>query len=199
MTDTPESVVKQLTPQHSTEAPCSANVKARIGGYDWQITCRSHVDHDDLLNMAKSIKWWNAWLDKEAAQNVKATADAINIERTTVTATTTPPPPPPPGGATQTVSGMGGTFRIAKMTVTPRTDGKIELAFFEAGHQYADIKAIKGVAECIALLHSTGGWTVDHFKAIAEYPVNMLIDWKPSDNLNKNGKPYKNIVTVSPA
>lgn len=184
---------KTIQPQHSTEAPCSANVRARIGGYDWQITCRSHVDQDDLLNMAKSIRWWNTWLDKENAQNVKGASDAINVEHPAISAVTVTPAPAVP--ATPTMQ----TIRAVKLQVEPRPDGKVNLNFFEAGHQYADIKATKTPSDAAILLQPLGGWTPQHFAAAAEYAISAVIDWKPSENLNKNGKPYKNIVTVSPA
>lgn len=196
MTDQPEHATKSIQPQHSTEAPCSANVKARIGGYDWQITCRSHVDKDDLLNMAKAIKWWNIWLNENAAPSSKATADAINVETPTVSAAIVPPAP---AAAVAPATPAMQTIRAVKLQVEPRPDGKVNLHFFEAGHQYADIKATKTPSDAAILLQSLGGWTPQHFAAAAEYPISALIDWKPSEHLNKNGKPYKNIVTVTPA
>lgn len=186
MTDQPEQQQKQLSPQHSTEAPCSANVRARIGGYDWQITCRSHVDRDDLLNMAKSIKWWNTWLDAEA--------DTVTIEAPNVTAMTPPPATTTP--STPTAQAVGGTFHIVKMKVTPRADGKVDLEFFEANHKWADVKSTKTPADSALLLQPIGAWTPQHFAAVGEYQIDCMIDWKPSTNLNKNGQPYKNIAAV---
>jgi hypothetical protein len=197
MAEQVETVIsKQIQPQHSTEAPCSANVRARIGGYDWQITCRSHVDKDDLLNMAKAIKWWNEWLDKTGAPSSQAAADAINIEHPAVTAQTVTPAPAVPGATNPATQSAVQTIRAVKLQIEPRPDGKVNLNFFEAGHQYADIRATKTPAEAVALLRPIGAFELSHMVA-SEYAINAVIDWSPSTNKNKNGKPYKNIVTIA--
>ena len=191
--DQPEVEVQPTQPPAPTfaEAPYSGNVRTRIHGYDWQLTIRAADSKTFVEKVDGLMKWLDARTDK--ALNVEPHAPAY-------VAPAAAPVPVIPGvtGATAPQTG-GGTFHIAKMTVTPRADGKIDLAFFEAGHQYADIKAAKTTAEAVALLKLTGAWMPEHFAAVAEYPVNMIIDWQPSANLNKNGKPYKNIVAVKPA
>lgn len=171
-----------------TEAPASWNIKYRINGFDEQITLRGE-SYGDIIEHVDAAR---AYVSKllGAAQAAKAAADvvigALNIE---------PPAPPAPVAA----HSEGGTFHIVKMAVTPRADGKVELAFFEAGHQYADVKAVKTPPECAAMLKPIGDWKPEHFAAVKEYAMTCIIDWKPSANLNKSGKPYKNIVAVKPA
>ena len=185
MTDEQQHITQHTAPQF-TEAPYSGNVRARIRGYDWQLTIRAA----DSQTFTQKVDGLMNWLDTKADKAINVDAAPPTIS----TAVTTPAQP------AQAQSGaIGGTFNITKMTVTPRADGKVELAFFEAGHQYADIKAIKTATECAALLQPIGAWTPQHFAAVAEYQVTCLIDWKPSANLNKNGKPYKNIAAVKPA
>lgn len=167
MTDTPE-VQKALDPQHSTEAPCSANVKARIGGYDWQITCRSHVDRDDLLNMAKSIKWWNTWLDQQAAQNVKA-ADAINIEAPHVTATTQIPAPPAPVAQTAPSGPMVAQCVMIEIG-TSYQGGKTQLKFNCNGLEHP-LTYTKEIGEMVKLLAPLG-FTPAHIVVGQKYPVS---------------------------
>ena len=183
MTDEPQ----HATPHQSfTEAPYSGNVRARIRGYDWQLTIRAA----DSKTFTEKVDGLMNWLDTKAdkAVNTEPPAPAL------IPGVTGAPAPQAPA-----VTATGGTFRIAKMKVTPRADGKVDLDFFEAGHQYADIKAVKTATEAAVLLQPTGNWTPQHFAAVSEYPVNMIIDWTPSANLNKNGKPYKNIAAVKAA
>lgn len=84
-----------------------------------------------------------------------------------------------------------------KLVVTPRADGKARLDFYEAGHQYPDIAAVMSPEQLAALMLPTGAWTPEHFKTIATYEKNVTVYWKDSQNLNRNGKPYKNIVRVA--
>lgn len=171
-----------------TEAPASWNIKYRINGFDEQITLRGD-SYGDIIDHVDAARQYVSKLLGAAPSN-KAAADALNTE---------PPAPVASIATAAPASAIGGTFHIAKMTVTPRADSKVELAFFEAGHQYADIKAIKTPPECAAMLRPIGDWKPEHFGKAGEYPVTCVIDWTPSANLNKSGKPYKNIVSVKPA
>lgn len=171
-----------------TEAPASWNIKYRINGFDEQITLRGESYSDIIEHVDAARSYVSKLLG--AAPSIKAAAEAINIEPAPVTPTVPSAP---------TSAQTGGTFYISKMAVTPRADGKVELAFFESGHQYPDVKAVKTPPECAALLKPIGDWKPEHFGKAGEYPVVCMIDWTPSANLNKSGKPYKNIVAVKPA
>lgn len=191
MTDQPEVITKQIQPQHSTEAPCSANVRARISGYDWQITCRSHVDRDDLLNMAKAIKWWNEWLEKNGAPSSKSAADAINIESATVAATTLPPAPP----ATATPQGEPQRVQCVMIEVgTSYTGGKTQLKFNCNGLEHP-LTFTKPVGDMVKLLAPLG-FTAAHIVVGQKYPVNCFVTYHESTN---DGKTYKNVDKVEVA
>lgn len=172
-----------------TEAPASWNIKYRINGFDEQITLRGE-SYADIIDHVDAARTYVSKL-LGAAPATKAAAAAINVEPPAPVA---PAAPVTPAGAQQ-----GGTFYISKMTVTPRADGKVELQFFESGHKYPDVKAVKTAPECATLLKPIGDWKPEHFAAVKEYALTCVIDWKPSANLNKSGKPYKNIVAVKPA
>ena len=90
-----------------------------------------------------------------------------------------------------------GTMAIIKMEIAPRADGKTDLKFFMAGRQYPEIYACMTPEQLVPMLANTGAWTADHFKSPANYDVNYVINWRNSQNTNKNGKPYKDIVTVA--
>lgn len=192
--ETPDT--KPLQPQQSTEAPCSANVRARIGGYDWQITCRSHTTADDLVNMAKAIKWWNTWLDGNKAQSPAKAEDAINSEK--VTAPTAPiatlpnlPPAPP------VVAAPAGPMNAQCVMIevgTSYTGNKPQLKFACNGleHPLTFTKDVNEMAKLLAPL----GFTVGHMVIGQKYPVNCIVTYTES---SKDGKTYKNVQSVRPA
>lgn len=85
-----------------------------------------------------------------------------------------------------------------KLVVTPREDGKVSLGFFASGHKYADITKVCTVEQAVQSLKAVGGFTPEHFKAIATYePISAEIEWVESDKKNSAGKPYKNIVSIT--
>lgn len=186
--DTPKEVT-QVAPDpvsSFSEAPYSGNVRARMRGYDWQFTIRA-AESDRFVAKVNGLM---DWLDKHA--------ELVNVEPPAKAAPVTPAAPNAPQAPAQPANGIQ-SIRIAKMSVTPRADGKADVKFFEAGHQYPDLYATRTPAELAALLKATGEWKEDHFKAAAEYNVTMTIDYKLSDKKNSKGNPYKDIVTVSAA
>jgi hypothetical protein len=176
--------VAPAAPLAFSEAPYSGNVRTRIHGYDWQLTIRAGDSHAFVEKVEGLMKWLDQRTDK-----------ALNVEPPTAPDLHSVPAPvgaPAPQTAATTVN----VIHAVKLQIAPRTDGKVDLMFFEAGHQYADIKATKTPAEAAALLQPLGAYTVAHMIA-SEYAINANITWTPSANLNKNGKPYKNIATIS--
>ena len=85
---------------------------------------------------------------------------------------------------------------IVKIDCTPVANGKSKLLFYAAGHQYADLTALMTPDQLAVLMQPTGAWTAAHFATASIYPVNCKVEWRDSANVNKNGKPYKNIVRV---
>ena len=90
-----------------------------------------------------------------------------------------------------------GTMNIIKMEIAPRADGKTDLKFFMAGRQYPEIYACMTPEQLAPMLANTGAWTPDHFKSPASHDINYVINWRNSQNTNKNGKFYKDIVTIA--
>lgn len=183
---TPQIETKPTAPQF-TEAPYSGNVRARILGYDWQLTIRA-ADSKQFLDKINGLM---VWLNNNADRAVNVEPAPIDIRATAPAAPAPAPVAPSPASVM--------SLRIVKMTVTPRTDGKVDLKFFEAGHQYPDIYTAKTPIEAVTMLKTTGAWTPGHFAAAGEFQVSMVVDYKNSEKLNKNGKPYKDIITVSAA
>jgi hypothetical protein len=85
---------------------------------------------------------------------------------------------------------------ISKIKVVPGTDGKTQVDMYAEGHQYPDLKVKLTPAQLAGMFKATGDWKPDHFEKVGEYGVNWSVSWKNSTNLNKNGKPYKNVVAV---
>jgi len=82
--------------------------------------------------------------------------------------------------------------------VTPRADGKADLDFWNAGRQYAEIRAVKTPAEAAAMLATTGAWTPDNFTKAGAFTLPVTIEYRLSEKLNAKGNPYKNILAVKP-
>ena len=92
------------------------------------------------------------------------------------------------------------TLEVVKVVVTPKPDDKVELQLFGSGHKYADLYHNGTVKQVLAVLGTTGlTWTEEHLRTAQEFNVTFYADWRNSEKLNKNGKPYKNIVNYRPA
>ncbi len=87
------------------------------------------------------------------------------------------------------------TLEVVKMETTPKPDNKVELKLYAANHQYPDLYHNGTVDQVLAALSATGlEWKREQLTVAASYDVKFLADWRNSEKLNKNGKPYKNIV-----
>lgn len=107
----------------------------------------------------------------------------------------TSPAPQSVVGAMPSVDTGINTLQVSKVVVTPKPDNKVELQLFEAGHKYADLYHNGTVAQVLTALTGTGlVWTEEHMRSAQEFNVSFFADWRNSEKLNKNGKPYKNIV-----
>lgn len=171
-----------------TEAPYSGNVRARIAGYDWQLTIRA----SDSKTFLDKINGLMVWLNNNADR-------AVNVETPHAPTVSAPAPVVPSANVAAPQTSIVNTFQIVKMQVAPRADGKVDLKFFEAGHQYPDISTSKTAADAVNLLKATGKWEPFHFAQAAEFNVNFVLTWKNSAKLNSKGNPYKDIVTISAA
>ena len=134
---------------------------------------------------------------KEKAAIADRTDRAVNVDTQPATTAHTPPVTTPAAPAAPASGVM--TLKIVKMQVAPRADGKVDLKFFEAGHQYPDISTAKTAADAVNMLKATGKWELFHFAQVAEFNVDFVIDYKNSAKLNSKGNPYKDILSVHPA
>jgi hypothetical protein len=201
--------MEPLAPRYDApppESPFSLTFRMLdASGCEVQATIRAGVTVETVAEVMKVRKQF-----VESAQRAGWTFTGKPQPAPTAAPATTPAangawvPPAPTGPVAQNVAGGGfatqerQTFVAVKMTVTPRADGKTEVGWFEAGHQWADVRAVKTPQDFVGLLARTGGWTLEHFTKVGEYGVQHLVEWVPSANLNKSGKPYKNLVNVSP-
>lgn len=109
--------------------------------------------------------------------------------------------PPAPTTAAPTVPQAGGakaiqTLAAVKMSVAPEAGGKVKVGFYESGHQYPDIYSTRPVDYWIKLLAPTGAWTAEHFAAVAEFGMSVVVSYTLSDKTNSKGNRYKDIVSV---
>jgi len=95
-------------------------------------------------------------------------------------------------------SAQGGTILVNKISVTPRTDGKVKIDFWSAGRKYADISLVAMIDQVLSELHPVASFPVEAMEKAGEYALNCKVDWVPSENLTSKGNPYKNIVRIYP-
>lgn len=202
MTATPAQT--EVMPPSTEE--CSTNFYWTVGQneiFNLQTTLRGQVDPaavkmhitgvleslKDVIKLGGHAKAVGRAPEPQAATTTAPSGGSVT---TSVVATAAPTPTAP--GAL--------VVRAAKLEVTPRADGKVDAKFYEAGHNYPDLYATKSAGELAAMLTPApvgGPWTPDKFTVANTFTVSMAIEYALSDRLNKNGKPYKNIVAVRPA
>lgn len=90
----------------------------------------------------------------------------------------------------------GGVIHAVKMEIVPLPEGKVTIKWYEAGHQFPDLTSTRPVEKAIELLMPTGGWMASHLAIPGTFQVRHRIEWA-NGKLNKNGKPYKDIVTLA--
>lgn len=203
-----QSAVPEKTEQASvstrtwTEAPYSGNVRARIGGYDWQLTIRD----DDRDHFVVRVLGLNKWLD---AQHANGNGNGNGHTQSTVTqaqsassvpvATVAPIQSTVPATSAQPAQVID--LHISKMEITPRSDGRVDVKFYAPDHKYPDIYTTNDKAVIAAQLAKATGanWKPEHFRAAQAFNLNLVIGYTLSDKLNKNGKPYKNIQSIKAA
>lgn len=120
-------------------------------------------------------------------------------QNTTNTTPAQSAPIPPTSQATNHTNTSTQNIIAVRMEVTPRSDGKVKLNWYELNHRYPDIYAVLTIERAIEMLIPTGQWELSHFEKVSTYNVNHKILWRESENKNSNGKPYKNIVSITPA
>lgn len=91
------------------------------------------------------------------------------------------------------------TLEVVKVKIIPQTDGKVEIQVFAADHQYPDLKMKVPMAKALSALSTTGyAWTEEILSKAAEFPIRFYADWRYSERLKSNGKPFQDIVNFRP-
>lgn len=91
------------------------------------------------------------------------------------------------------------TFRIVKLDVTPRADGKVKVGLFGEGRKFADLNIVNTPERLALMFSKTGKWEAEHFTQSAAYKVDYIVGWEYSENKNSAGNPYKNVVSIESA
>jgi hypothetical protein len=184
----------------STEVPPESQFSMNwtmIDGYgaNVQITMRAtHLaEYPDALKTRKDFmeKAQLAGWTFPAAPVRPTPGIAPSVPAAAPAATSAPAPLAPAAPGTNTVL-------ATRMDVKPRTDGKLDIEFYETGHNWPDVKkAAVDVPGAIRLLAACGAWTAEQFAGAKSYPVQIAVDWREGKPNGKGGN-YKDIVAVRP-
>lgn len=91
------------------------------------------------------------------------------------------------------------TLEVAKVEITPKPDNKVELKLFASGHRYPDLFHNGTIQQVLTALSTTGfEWNAAMLEKSNVFDLHFFADWRNSEKLNSNGKPYKNIVGYRP-
>jgi len=98
------------------------------------------------------------------------------------------------GNAPASIDTSLNSLEVVKVIVTPKPGEKVELQLFGHGHKFPDLYHNGEIKQVLAALTGTGlQWTADMLRTANEFNVTFFADWRNSEKLNGNGKPYKNI------
>lgn len=187
MTDQPQHHDEQqqstpIAPQFN-EAPYSGNVRARIAGYDWQLTIRA-ADSKTFIDKVNGLM---TWLNNNADR-------AVNVDTPHMTnapqAPTAPVAPQAPAAPTGPMTAQCVMIEVG----TSYQGGKTQLKFNCNGleHPLTYTKEISDMVKLLAPL----GFTAAHIVVGQKYPVNCVVTYAET---SKDGKTYKNVQNVKAA
>lgn len=110
-----------------------------------------------------------------------------------------PPPERSNPAATTTAAGAPNVIYAVKLEITPKPDGKVTLAWFSAGHRFADITKTCPIGTAVDLLQSTGeDWrTADVSASRVVSPIRHAVAWHDGKPKAQGGGFYKDIDSVS--
>ena len=137
---------------------------------------------DDLYNGIKhgveTYEWTTEQANAPKTANVSQSQDA-----------------PKPTQSTEAADTGLNTLEVVRVEITPKPDDKAELKLYGEGHKYPDLYHNGTIKQLLAALSVSGyAWTESMLRAAQAFDLRFYADWRNSDKLNKNGKPYKNIV-----
>lgn len=167
--------------------------------FNLQTTIRSQLTDAQITAHLDTVKRSLLAVDKMGGKAKAVATPGASTKATTAAGNTQAPPPAGQKAPTPTTPANGKavqSFVATQMEVMPKPDGKAEVKFYAEGHKYPDLYATKTVTQWIDTLKECGAWETSHFAAATMYACDMRVDWVESDNLNKNGKPYHNLVSL---
>lgn len=92
------------------------------------------------------------------------------------------------------------TLLVAKVEVTPKPDNKVELKLYGENDKYPRLYHNGTVDQVLTALSVTGlDWKKEQLTVANSINAKFYADWRNSEKLNSNGKPYKNIQGYRPA
>jgi hypothetical protein len=91
------------------------------------------------------------------------------------------------------------TLLVARVEVTPKPDNKVELKLYGENDKYPRLYHNGTVDQVLTALSVTDlDWKKEQLTVANSINAKFYADWRNSEKLNSNGKPYKNIVGYRP-
>lgn len=91
------------------------------------------------------------------------------------------------------------TLLVAKVEVTPKPDNKVELKLYGENDKFPRLYHNGTVEQVLTALSVTGlDWKKEYLTVADVRHAKFYADWRNSEKLNSNGKPYKNIQGYRP-
>ena len=189
-------------PQPRGAAELGVSLNFKLDGRtvrDVQITMRgvSHNDADEVMAHFKAMFEAHNWNFAEARQAAPPPAtSAVQAAQEVGKGNAAPAPVAPQAAPVAPAQSGPLTMSIVKLSMLPKPDGKCQVSFFESGHKFPDIYSTKKVEDWVKFMAPTGGWTAEHFAAVAEYDVAVVVTYTLSEKLNTKGNRYKDLASV---
>jgi hypothetical protein len=211
-------VSELLSAPPPAESPFSLNWRMVDGaGCEVQVTMRAGVNRQVMTEVmrerkqfleAAQLAGWTFTAASKPAPVAAPSNGTVDFKQAVEAARNGQWQPPAPTGPVA-ANVAGGSFAskpresfvAVKMDVVLRPDGKLNVNFYAAGHQYPDMYVTKTPAEMVAALAKTGPWTVaEHFSKPGIFEgLNLLVEYTLSDKKNSKGNSYKDLADIRPA
>lgn len=194
----PKSV--EITPPLFAEAP--AVVFTQLYGVkdhqvvQFNLTCRANTGAEAIESIFQGIQYASQF----GLSTVKPDISEPAPEHAQTSAQPTTARNPPAGSQTsETFAPGSGIIRAVKLDIVSEADDKVNLKFYETGHQYPDISTKRVTERALELLQSSGdGWTIQDLYRTSTRNIRYEIRYRESEKLNSRGNPYKDIVDIRP-
>ena len=91
-----------------------------------------------------------------------------------------------------------GVFEIVKVSVEMREDGRPQVKFYQAGHQWPDNTAVMKPEQFAKMFEPLGAeWTEEDFTKNGVFEgISFKLHWTESEKVNTKGNRYKNVTKL---